>query len=187
VEYLHNKPRRRARTLFATHYHELQDLPNQLSRTRNYNVAVKETADEITFLYHIVPGGADRSYGIYAAQLAGMPRETLDRAKEILFQLECRKASPAELEGAGGGEPERADGGGLGSAEEINPCGVDASAENALALATRDVDVMQLDLFEPLVPPEIMQLGQLDVNRITPVQAMQILEQLVKQAKKWKL
>lgn len=177
VEYLHNKPRRRAKTLFATHYHELQDLPNQMPRTRNYNVAVKETEDEITFLYHIVPGGADRSYGIYAAQLAGMPRETLDRAREILFQLECRKAAPDE-------DGEGSEDGGEGSRPAL-PAAPPAGS-TALALATRDVDVMQLDLFEPLVPPEFTQLAQVDINQITPLQAMQILEELVKMARKWK-
>ena len=91
VEYLHDKPRRRAKTLFATHYHELTDLEGKLERVRNYSVAVKENDEGITFLYRIAKGGADRSYGIFAAQLAGMPRETLDRAKEILFRLECHQ------------------------------------------------------------------------------------------------
>ena len=173
VEYLHNKPRRRAKTLFATHYHELTELEGPLARLRNYNVAVKETADEITFLYHIVRGGADRSYGIYAAQLAGMPHETLDRAREILFQLECRKTAGEDAGPLPAGQ---------GSAETL-PVPRETSA---LAAAIQDVDVMQLDLFEPLVPPEFTQLAQVDINQITPLQAMQILEQLVKLAKKWR-
>ncbi len=88
VEYIHNSPRLNCRTLFATHYHELTELPNILPRTRNFNVAVTERGEEIVFLHKVVPGGADRSYGVHVAQLAGMPRPVVERAKELLFQLE---------------------------------------------------------------------------------------------------
>lgn len=160
VEYLHEKPRRRARTLFATHYHELTDLEGRLDRVRNYNVAVKEDADGIAFLYQIIPGGANRSYGIFAAKLAGMPEETLERARQILFRLECHRPATEDLEGAG------------------------EDTESAPPPAHRDVDVMQMDLFEPLVPPELDRLRDLDVNQLTPMQALQILNKLVKAMKK---
>jgi DNA mismatch repair protein MutS len=88
VEYIHNHPDLRARTLFATHYHELTDLANLLPRVRNYNVAVAEEGDQVVFLHRIVPGGADRSYGIHVAQLAGLPRSVINRAQEILAGLE---------------------------------------------------------------------------------------------------
>ena len=88
IEYIHNNPRLNCRTLFATHYHELTELPNILPRTRNFNAAVTEEGDEVVFLHRIVPGGADRSYGIHVAQLAGMPRPVVDRARELLAQLE---------------------------------------------------------------------------------------------------
>jgi DNA mismatch repair protein MutS len=71
IEHLHEKKRRRAKTLFATHYHELADLEGRLKRVRNYNVAVKEQGEEITFLYQIVRGSSDHSYGIHAARLEG--------------------------------------------------------------------------------------------------------------------
>jgi DNA mismatch repair protein MutS len=76
------------RTLFATHYHELTELPNILPRTANYSVAVTERGEDIVFLHKVVKGGADQSYGIHVAQLAGMPRPVLDRARELLAQLE---------------------------------------------------------------------------------------------------
>ncbi len=88
IEFIHNNPRLNCRTLFATHYHELTELPNILPRTANFNVAVAEQGDEIVFLHRVLPGGADQSYGVYVAQLAGMPRSVVDRARELLLQLE---------------------------------------------------------------------------------------------------
>jgi DNA mismatch repair protein MutS len=93
VEYLHNHPRLNCRTLFATHYHELTELPNILPRARNYNVAVAEEGDGIVFLHKVMPGGADRSYGVHVAQLAGLPRPVVDRANELLRQLETQSSS----------------------------------------------------------------------------------------------
>ncbi len=88
VEYLHNHPRLKPRTLFATHYHELTGLADLLPLVANYNVDVAEEGDRVTFLHKIVPGGADRSYGIHVAQLAGLPRDVIIRANEILLDLE---------------------------------------------------------------------------------------------------
>ena len=89
VEFVHNHPRLRARTLFATHYHELIRLGELLPGIRNYNVAVSEEGGQVVFLHRIVPGGADRSYGIHVAELAGLPRPVINRAQEILAQLEA--------------------------------------------------------------------------------------------------
>jgi len=89
IEYIHNNPRLNCRTLFATHYHELTELPNILPRSDNFNVAVAEQGEEIVFLHRVLPGGADQSYGVHVAQLAGMPRSVVDRARELLFQLEA--------------------------------------------------------------------------------------------------
>jgi DNA mismatch repair protein MutS len=88
VEYVHNHPRLQAKTLFATHYHELTELADLLPRIRNYNVAVAEEGDKVVFLHRIAPGSADRSYGIHVAQLAGLPRVVVLRAEEILAELE---------------------------------------------------------------------------------------------------
>ncbi len=88
IEYIHNNPRLNCRTLFATHYHELTEMPGILPRTRNYNVAVAEEGEEIVFLHRVLPGGADQSYGVHVAQLAGMPRPVVERARELLADLE---------------------------------------------------------------------------------------------------
>ena len=88
VEYLHNNKRCGARTLFATHYHELVEVAQMLPRIRCMNVAVTEEGGKVVFLRKIVPGGADRSYGLHVAQLAGIPRPVIHRAEEILEELE---------------------------------------------------------------------------------------------------
>lgn len=134
VEYLHNHPRLRPRTLFATHYHELTGLADFLPAVANYNIDVAEEGGEVTFLHRIVPGGADRSYGIHVAQLAGMPRDVVVRANEILLDLE-RHAPTAAV------EPSR-----LSSAQ-------------------------QMALF-PESSPVLDELRELDVNGLTPLQAL---------------
>ncbi len=88
VEFIHNHPHLRAKTLFATHYHELTQLADLLPGVRNYNVAVTEAEGRVVFLHKIIPGGADRSYGIHVAQLAGLPRPVIQRANEIMSELE---------------------------------------------------------------------------------------------------
>jgi DNA mismatch repair protein MutS len=97
VEYLHNHPGLRAKTLFATHYHELTQLADLLPGVRNYNVAVSEAQGKVVFLHRIVPGGADRSYGIHVAQLAGLPRPVVQRAGEILNQLEASSGKAVKI------------------------------------------------------------------------------------------
>ena len=134
VEFLHNHPRLNPRTLFATHYHELTGLADFLPHVVNYNVDVSEEGGEVTFLHRIVPGGADRSYGIHVAQLAGLPRDVILRANEILLDLE-RHAPTAAV------EPSRLSSG------------------------------QQIALF-PEVSPFLDELAQLDVNSLTPLQAI---------------
>jgi DNA mismatch repair protein MutS len=95
VEYLHNNKRCGARTLFATHYHELVELARTLPRVRACNVAVAEENGQVVFLRKIVPGGADKSYGIHVAQLAGIPRQVVRRAEEVLQELERRGDAPS--------------------------------------------------------------------------------------------
>src|SRR6202035_2956218 len=88
TEYLHDQVG--CRSLFATHYHELAQLADRLSGLRNYNVLVREWQDEIVFLHKIAPGSADKSYGIHVARLAGVPEEVLNRAREVLAEVESR-------------------------------------------------------------------------------------------------
>jgi DNA mismatch repair protein MutS len=93
VEYIHNHPGLRAKTLFATHYHELTDLAERLPHIVNFNVAVAEQGDAVVFLHKIAPGAADRSYGVHVAQLAGLPKPVIARAQEILGELEASGAA----------------------------------------------------------------------------------------------
>ncbi len=132
VEYIHNHPQHRAHTLFATHYHELTQLSELLPGVRNYNVAVSEADGKVVFLHKIVPGGADRSYGIHVAQLAGIPRTVVQRANEILAQLEAS----------------------AGKAVKINPAAP-----------------MQMALF-PETNPLVNELKELDVNSLSPIEAL---------------
>jgi DNA mismatch repair protein MutS len=98
VEHIHNHPRLKSKTLFATHYHELTDLAALLPGVRNYNVAVTEEGERVVFLHRIIPGGADRSYGIHVAQLAGLPRSVIARAEVIMEQLELSGGRAVRLD-----------------------------------------------------------------------------------------
>ncbi len=95
IEYLHNHPRLKPRTLFATHYHELTGLAGLLPQVENYNITVAEEGDHIVFLHEMVRGSTDRSYGIHVAQLAGLPRDVVQRANEILAELEAHAVTTA--------------------------------------------------------------------------------------------
>jgi DNA mismatch repair protein MutS len=97
VEFIHNHPELGAKTLFATHYHELVELAGILPRVKNFNVAVAEEGDKVIFLHKIVPGGTDRSYGIHVAQLAGLPKSVIVRAQEVLSELESHTAKKGKV------------------------------------------------------------------------------------------
>jgi len=153
LESLHNREGRRPKTLFATHYHELVELEHHLPRLKNFNVAVLEEEDKIVFLYKIVPGGTDRSYGIYAAQLAGVPAETIARAREILFNLECGNPVTIKAEGEPPSRP------------------------------TPTEERIQLTFFDGLTHPVLEKLRSLDVNNLTPIQALQILDELARESR----
>jgi len=88
IEYVHNNPDLQSKTLFASHYHELLELENELAGVRNYNVAVADENDSLVFTHRIIQGGADRSYGIHVAQLAGLPNKVITRSYELLSELE---------------------------------------------------------------------------------------------------
>ena len=107
VEYVHNSPRLGCKTLFATHYHELTQLASVLPGVRNHNVAVAEEDGEVVFLHRIVPGGADKSYGVHVARLAGLPRAVINRAWEVLEGLESNGAGTAPTRGRRRGEAAR--------------------------------------------------------------------------------
>ena len=163
VEHIHNSPRLNCRTIFATHYHELTDLARHLPRVRNYNVAVAEEDGNVVFLHRIVPGGADQSYGVHVAQLAGLPRPVILRAWELLAELE-RAANPGA---SGDGTPAA----GVPSRRRRRANGATPSPQLPLLAA-------------PQPTPEALQaLLALDLNAITPLEAINKLYQLQQLAK----
>jgi DNA mismatch repair protein MutS len=97
AEFIHNHPKLGAKTLFATHYHELVDLADILPRVKNFNVAVAEEGSKVIFLHKIIPGGTDRSYGIHVAQLAGLPRSVIARAQEVLSEMESHASQKSKV------------------------------------------------------------------------------------------
>ena len=134
-----------AKTLFATHYHLLNDLEKQRTNVRNYRIAVRETDDRILWLRKVLPGGTDKSYGVQVARMAGLPPSVVERAKRILMQLE--KA---------GGAPR---------------------IETTTA-------TLQMTLFEAAIHPVVEEMQSIDPNRLSPIEALQLLARLHVDAKK---
>ena len=144
LEYLHSVTR--AKTLFATHYHELTSLADDLPLLKNYRVSIKETPGGIVFLRKVEPGAADKSYGIEVAKLAGLPAEVIRRAREVLIQHEGQE------------RPSRTSAG-----------------------RQREDSAVQLAIFTPLSQQIVDRLKEIDVNRLTPIEALTLLDQLKKQ------
>jgi DNA mismatch repair protein MutS len=155
AEHIHNDPRLGCRTLFATHYHELIELADRLPRVANYSVAVSEDDGDVVFLHRIVAGGADRSYGVHVAQLAGLPRPVVSRAWELLAILEADDSSNGMRSVKGKGKP-----------------------------ATEPAE-QQLDFFGTAPPEESLVLDALrvlELNGMTPLEALNKLYELQRQA-----
>ncbi|MBT4484517.1 MAG: DNA mismatch repair protein MutS, partial [Candidatus Latescibacteria bacterium] len=152
VEYLHQMRRYSARTLFATHFHELTEIETILPRVKNYNVAVKEWNDEIIFLRKIMEGGSDQSLGIQVARLAGLPPKVIERAKEILANL------------------------------EMNEFNVNDKPRIASSRKESPHFSPQLSLFELPEHPVVEELREIDIDNLTPVKALLLLEQFKKKA-----
>jgi DNA mismatch repair protein MutS len=144
VEHLHEHVA--CRTLFATHYHELTDLEQSLDRVKNLNVVVREWQDEVVFLYKIVEGAADKSYGIHVARLAGVPRGVVERSKDILAQLE---------------------------EEHLD---AEGRAKIALRPERRRTGDLQLTLFGPADHPLLDDVRSVDLDQTTPLEALQLIQ-----------
>lgn len=151
AEYLHNNPKVSAKTLFATHYHELIELEIILPRVKNYNIAIKEWGDQIIFLRKIVAGGCDHSYGIQVARLAGLPSDVIDRAREVLDNLE---------------------------ADELTPTKTPRLARHKSNLG--DNGYAQLNLFNQDNSKIHKVLANVDINQLTPLEALNKLDELKK-------
>lgn len=153
VEYLHEHPKARARTLFATHYHELNEMEKNFTRIKNYNVSVKEVDNKVIFLRKLQRGGSEHSFGIHVAQIAGMPRSIVKRANTILKQLEDDNSGVGTV-----GKP---------SAEKLN-----CSREG-----------MQLSFFQlddPVLSQVRDEILNIDVNNLTPLEALNKLNEIKK-------
>ncbi|MCL4515208.1 MAG: DNA mismatch repair protein MutS [Firmicutes bacterium] len=178
TEYLHDPVKVGAKTLFATHYHELTDMVERLPHARNYSVAVEEEGESIVFLRRIIAGGTDRSYGIEVARLAGLPGEILQRAKEVLSELEGRQeAGGAVVQAAGTLEAGIQEAG-------IREAGLEAGlAYDAVAAAGPEKsNLVQLALFDRGHSAVVEELCRLDVANLTPIEAINTLHQLQQKA-----
>ena len=153
VEYLHEHPKAQARTLFATHYHELNEMEKNFSRIKNYNVSVKEVDNKVIFLRKLMRGGSEHSFGIHVAEIAGMPKSIVKRANTILKQLEAESS------------------------------GVGAKAKPSAEALNQSRDGMQLSFFQ-LDDPVLTQVRDeilgLDVNNLTPLEALNKLNEIKK-------
>ncbi|MBR0193671.1 MAG: DNA mismatch repair protein MutS [Thermoguttaceae bacterium] len=181
IEYLHEKIN--CRTLFATHYHELTDLSETFPRIRNLNVAVREWNDEVVFLHKIIEGATDKSYGIHVARLAGVPNEVLDRATQILSQMEARQDELRNLETAEKApeaeEPEEEP---EVKAEEKPVPKLIKPGKIRPVVQTRVADIQYL-MFDPQDPPVVDELRKIDVNHLTPMQAFELVVKLKEMVK----
>ena len=170
VEHIANKKQLGAKTLFATHYHELTELEGKLDGVNNYCIAVKEQGDDIVFLRKIVAGGADKSYGIQVAKLAGVPKEVLKRANELVVQLSNQDISQ--------------------NAKKIADSHVKRE-KHEHEKASKDVEG-QLSFFTMMKPEKkenneiIDEIEKLDITQMTPMDAMNVLYKLQQKVKQMK-
>ena len=155
AEYIHEHPSAKGKTLFATHYHELNEMTNAFKRIKNYNVSVKEINNKIIFLRKLVEGGSNHSFGIHVAKMAGMPKKMLDRANEVLVKLEASHA---------GQTTEKSN----GTTNKKIPVNVD------------DFQLSFFQLDDPVLENIKEELINIDINTLTPVEALMKLNEIKK-------
>ncbi len=165
IEHISNRKLLGAKTLFATHYHELTELEGKMDNVNNYCIAVKEKGDDIVFLRKIVKGGADKSYGIQVARLAGVPDMVIDRAKEIVNQLSDNDIT-----------------------EKVQSIEINVKNEKHKPVRYDEVDLEQISLFDTVKDEDVLQeLQEIDVSNLTPVDALNTLYRLQNKLKnRWK-
>jgi DNA mismatch repair protein MutS len=156
AEYIHSQPTHKAKTLFATHYHELNEMTTYFSRIKNYNVSVKEKNNKIIFLRKLQEGGSEHSFGIHVARMAGMPKEVLDRANDILKKLE----KDHELDA---------------SEKEETPL---SSFDTIKTKSKSDYQLSFFQLNDPILEQVKDELLKVDVNTLTPVEALMKLNDI---------
>ncbi|NBH24524.1 DNA mismatch repair protein MutS [Lachnospiraceae bacterium] len=156
IEHISNKKLLGAKTLFATHYHELTELEGKMNNVNNYCIAVKEKGDDIVFLRKIIKGGADKSYGIQVAKLAGVPDMVIDRAKEIVAQL-CDNDI----------------------LEKVQSIAVEQKDTRHKPVKYDEVDLSQMSLFDTVTDEDVLnELKEIDVSNLTPLDALNTLYRL---------
>ena len=161
VEHISNTKLIGAKTLFATHYHELTELEGKLNGVNNYCIAVKEKGDDIVFLRKIINGGADKSYGIQVAKLAGLPDSVIERAKEIVNELIANDIT-----------------------EVVRNISVDQSSKKRKAKPLDEVDLTQMSLFDTISDDDIIdELRNVDIGNLTPLEALNKLYELQNKVK----
>nr|WP_288809269.1 DNA mismatch repair protein MutS [uncultured Sphingobacterium sp.] len=148
AEYLHNHPAAKAKTLFATHYHELNELSTSLERIKNYNVTVKEVNNKVIFLRKLVPGGSEHSFGIHVAKLAGMPPKLLNRANQILKRLEQERTGGEQIK------------------------------DSMRKIQKQAYQLQMFSIDDPVLNKIRDMLNNLDVNSLTPVEALMKLDEI---------
>lgn len=148
AEFLHNHPTAKAKTLFATHYHELNELTNSMPRIKNYNVTVKEVNNKVIFLRKLVPGGSEHSFGIHVAKLAGMPPKLLSRANEILKRLEQERTGGEQIK------------------------------DSMRKIQKQAYQLQMFSIDDPVLEKIRDMLNNLDVNTLTPVEALMKLDEI---------
>jgi DNA mismatch repair protein MutS len=156
AEYIHSQPTHKAKTLFATHYHELNEMTTYFSRIKNYNVSVKELNNKIIFLRKLQEGGSEHSFGIHVARMAGMPKEVLDRANDILKKLE----KDHELD--------------ITDHEENQLSHFDTSKMKSKS----DYQLSFFQLNDPVLEQVKDELLKVDINTLTPVEALMKLNDI---------
>ncbi len=156
IEHISNRKILGAKTLFATHYHELTELEGKMDNVNNYCIAVKEKGDDIVFLRKIINGGADKSYGIQVAKLAGVPDMVIDRAKEIVQQLSDNDIT-----------------------EKVQKIEINIKNEKRKPVKYDEVDLEQMSLFDTVRDEDIIkELQEIDVGNLTPIDALNVLHRL---------
>ncbi len=160
AEYIHEHPKMKGKTLFATHYHELNEMTNRFERIKNFNVSVKEVGKKILFLRKLVEGGSEHSFGIHVARLAGMPIQVLERAENILSQLE----SSHEFSGE----------------KNTNSKKSSAKTKKASSPALDDMQLSFFQLNDPVLENIREELVSIDINTLTPVEALMKLNEIKK-------
>ena len=172
VEYIHEFPQAKAKTLFATHYHELNDMEANFPRIKNFNVSVKEIDGKVIFMRKLVPGGSEHSFGIHVAKLAGMPPVVVERANEIMKELESGSRGSSSTT-----ESSSSDSSSVSSVPSVR------GIKTAKPTKKSNVDGIQLSFFN-LEDPVLMQIRdeikRIDINTLTPIEALNKLNEIKK-------